>query len=107
MIKYFFELKAKEREVETRVIDEDYIEAVILVSQYPAWKTDLIEFLGGPLKDAGIKPSAEHTDIANPYGGIHADQVLFASEKKGKSIVAMLWPWQDGKHITLKLKEIF
>ena len=107
MIKDFFELKSKEREVETRISEEDYIEAVILVTQYPDWKNDLMEFLGGPLKDAGIKPSPEHTNLTNAYGGIKADQVLFASEIEGKSIVAMLWPWQDGKHITLKLKEIF
>ncbi|MDD4202449.1 MAG: hypothetical protein PHQ52_03190 [Candidatus Omnitrophica bacterium] len=106
MIKDFFEKHAKGVYTEVRIADADFIEAVILVVEYDHWKKQLKSFLGGPLKDSGIKPSQEHNAITTPYGGINENQTLFAGEREGRSIIAMLWPWQDGKHITLKLKEV-
>jgi hypothetical protein len=106
MIKEFYNKHAKGLNVQERIIDDDYVEVVIIVSEYPKWKEHLKFFLGGPLKDKGIVPSKEQTSMADPYGGIKAEQVLFASDIEGISIIAMLWPWQDEEHITLKLKEI-
>lgn len=40
---------------------------------------------------------------ADDYGGLRKGQTLFFTRAEDISIFAMLWPWQDGAHITLKL----
>jgi len=36
------------------------------------------------------------------YGGVMAGQTLYAQKEGSRMVFAMLWPWGDQVHITLK-----
>lgn len=63
----------------------------------------LEECFGPPLKPAGKSPSSEASACSEPYGGIHGNQVLYHRLTSQGSEIAMLWPWQNGKSITVKV----
>lgn len=37
------------------------------------------------------------------FGGISAGQTLYFHKEETSAIFAMLWPWQDDQHITVKI----
>jgi hypothetical protein len=37
------------------------------------------------------------------FGGIRDGQTLYFGNEDKYSLFAMLWPWQDAEHITLKM----
>jgi hypothetical protein len=41
--------------------------------------------------------------MTEDYGGIQTGQTLFMREFDDFNVMAMFWPWQDGKHVTLKI----
>jgi len=88
---------------EQRSLEEDYAELVLLTEDTDAWIKALSEDLGAPTKPAGTEPTGEDLEATGNYGGIFANQTLFKKELNGKTILAMLWPWQDKTHTTLKM----
>ena len=94
----------KEFTVQVRAEEANYFEAVLLVSEYPSIEKELIEFLGEPTKPVGQEPVAHQTQITAEFGGIRKEQILF--EKDENHLIAMIWPWQDKQHLTLKIKTI-
>ncbi|MFA5361905.1 MAG: hypothetical protein WC335_01490 [Candidatus Omnitrophota bacterium] len=80
-----------------------YFEAVILKSELIKMIAVLEKFFGPPVwKSPKEKLTAEMNESIREFGGIVAGQTLyFLSDGKSK-IFAMLWPWQDHEHITLK-----
>ncbi|MCH1928123.1 hypothetical protein L6232_25345, partial [Shewanella sp. C31] len=76
---------------------------VILNTDMAEWNKLLEEFLGPPAKAANEKPSKEQKKLTGSQGGIDKGQTLFKKESEGNLIVAMLWPWGDGAHTTLKI----
>ena len=88
--------------IQVRMENPEYFEAVLLATEYPDMENELIEFLGQPSKAKGKAPEARHSEVTSEFGGIRADQVLF--EKLEENLIAMIWPWQDNKHLTLKIK---
>ncbi len=88
---------------EERRIDEKYGEFVFYARELTVWDAAISESLGPAVKPAGSAPSRDHTKLAQSFGGIRKDQTLFFKKFDDCSIMAMLWPWQDSEHITLKL----
>lgn len=88
---------------EKRSCTDQYAELVFESRQKDKWDNILTSTLGPAVKPAGKKPSAEDQELAKSYGGIYGNQVLYRKEFDGNIIIAMLWPWQDGIHTTLKL----
>ena len=88
---------------ERRAAEGDYHEVVIDTAQAPQWEQVLMEWLGSPVKPAGLEPEPEHEQLACRYGGVRADQTLMTEDFGGQRVVAMLWPWQDATHVTLKI----
>jgi len=82
---------------------DSYIEIVILNEKMSEWMTFLEKQLGAPAKSSSQKPTREQETLAEPNGGISKGQTLFKKELENGLIVAMLWPWQDEKHTTLKI----
>ena len=88
---------------ENRKSSADYIELVFYSKDSDKWSQALTEILDLPAKPAGVKPEEGDTVLTQNFGGIHENQTLFKKPSNAGAIIAMLWPWQDGVHTTLKL----
>ena len=66
------------------------------------WNNILTDIFGPPIKPPGVRPNKEHLDITIDHGGILQDQTLFKKDLNEAILIAMLWPWQDKIHTTLK-----
>ena len=79
------------------VIDHERLEGMIRVLEGifgpPAWPSDkkLSKYIEGLIKDAG---------------GLRKGQTLYFLDEEECLAFAMLWPWQDGKRITIKIAKI-
>ena len=82
---------------------DGYFEFVVSVSNlvqlYPIFES----YYGVPFKPAGIKPSSQAQDMAKHYGGIQTQQTLYYVSRGSISDCAMVWPWNDGTHVTIKM----
>ena len=88
---------------ERRHQEESYCEIVFYNREIDAWHSVLSEALGPPVKPAGNKPAEDMARLTQAYGGIRTGQTLFVREFEGVTVMAMFWPWEDGKHTTLKM----
>ncbi len=90
---------------ECRKTSPGYLELVLslenLKQVYPA----LEEYFGPPFKPAGVVPTKEALLRSEPYGGIEKQQILYYVERDGVSNCAMIWPWQDKTHATVKVAQ--
>ena len=84
---------------------DGYFEFVLftqnLIRLYPV----LESFFGLPFKPAGIAPSREALDVAERYGGIQKNQTLYFKKDGVAAQCAMIWPWSDGAHVTVKVAQ--
>ena len=85
---------------------DDYHERVIFSADIQEWNTILEEILGPAVKPAGVAPSGTDLALCQIYGSIMTNQVLYRKAFGDGTILAMLWPWQDGTHTTLKIGRI-
>ena len=88
---------------EQRSITDDYVELVFLNKEIGAWRKVLTDSLGPEIKPAGVEPTESDLDLTKDFGGIHDNQTLFKKALDELVVIAMLWPWQDGVHTTLKI----
>jgi len=102
----FADLKS---EVKTIAIDDlrkdadNYFEAVILKEETANLTGRLEKFLGLPAWPSKTSLSSEVENTIQQLGGIRPGQVLYFSRLETDTVFAMLWPWSDGKHTTLKI----
>ncbi len=92
-------LKIYEKREET----DAYFEIVFYTKDLNIWEETLSSFFGAPVKPTGLKPTRDDAGITKNYGGLQANQTLYKNESKTGTVIAMLWPWQDKTHITLKI----
>ncbi len=88
---------------EQRRLSDNYNELVFYSKESDKWQEVLSGILGPAVKPVGAKPSSASLALTKDYGGIHSDQTLFKGEFGSVTVVAMLWPWQDATHTTLKI----
>ena len=88
---------------EERTSSDEYFELVFYNKECDKWHEVLSEALGPAAKPVGAKPTAEHLKLVVEYGGLRPDQTLFIKGFNGITVIAMLWPWQDDLHTTLKI----
>ncbi len=88
---------------EKRNINDEYCELVFYNKETAYWLKIITDILGSAAKPQGIKPIQEHLRLTKDYGGIYAHQTLFKKEFGNATIIAMLWPWGDRTHTTLKI----
>ncbi len=91
---------------QVREASDDYQERVIFNADIKQWNTILEEVLGPPVKPAGVAPSGTDLVLCQIYGSIMTNQVLYRKAFGDGTILAMLWPWQDGTHTTLKIGRV-
>jgi len=88
---------------EKRQISDAYSELVFYSKDLEQWNEVFAGIFGPAAKPAGVKPAKVDARLTEAYGGIFANQTLFKKEEDAVVAIAMLWPWQDGAHVTLKM----
>ncbi|MCK9573893.1 MAG: hypothetical protein M0R20_05820 [Candidatus Omnitrophica bacterium] len=91
---------------EKRTISEEYGEIVLLNKDLSTLNKIFADIFGEPEKKQGVKPSKDILLLTKDYGGIWENQTLFKKDNGENIIIAMLWPWQDNIHTTLKMAAI-
>jgi hypothetical protein len=86
-----------------RVDSYYYFEAVILRDNLPALAEKLDKVFGEKICPSKKKVSPEVQQAIEDFGGIRDDQVLYFKKDNEYSFFAMLWPWTDEYHITVKI----
>ncbi len=90
----------KELGVDTsRAENDNYLEVVIIKDKL----TELVLKLDNLLGPAQGGSSAQAEDVIKEFGGLIKGQTLYFWHEGKSFVFAMLWPWQDGEHITLKM----
>ncbi|MFA6216388.1 MAG: hypothetical protein WDL87_01875 [Candidatus Omnitrophota bacterium] len=83
--------------------NEEYLEGVIVKNNLDLFLQKLNEIFGAPAWPSTSELSAKTKEIIDSRGGLMKGQTMFLLEQDGTAIFVMLWPWQDGIHITIKL----
>ena len=86
-----------------RARDQYYFEAVILKDNLPALTERLKKLLGEQVFPSGKKLAPDVEKVVEDFGGITPGQTLYFLKENDCSYFAMLWPWSDESHVTLKL----
>lgn len=79
------------------VIEQEHLNTLTMLLQ---------NYFGLPLKPAGHAPSREANAYSAAYGGIQKNQTLYYRDSSALTHCALLWPWSDGKWITVKLAQV-
>ena len=88
---------------ETRRESEDYLEMVMFRHSLKEIESLFQGYFGSALKNAGQEAPDEAEHVAGRYGGIDRDQILYHAMRDSMRQVAMVWPWADGKRMTVKI----
>ncbi|HPN72859.1 MAG TPA: hypothetical protein PKZ41_02570 [Candidatus Omnitrophota bacterium] len=88
---------------ETRTEEPEYHEMVIYSRDLNLWENIFREVMGAAVKPSGSKATAEQVMITEEYGGIEKTQTLYVRRNDSGAMMIMLWPWQDGERITVKM----
>ena len=96
--------QCKELDVyEQRYNSEDYKELVFFAADLPKWQKVLEAQLGPPEKQPWEQPNNTHLELTQNFGGIFRGQTLFKAQLGDSHVMAMIWPWEDDKYMTLKI----
>lgn len=88
---------------EKRADSGQYFEGVIESAQRQNLCDCLEEFLGKPVWPSNDDPPDHVEKAIKDFGGLWENQMLYFSGDSTRAVFAMLWPWSDGKHITVKV----
>lgn len=89
-----------------RIDDDNYFEAVMRFAQLDEMVRVLEGIFGSPAWPSGNKLLKEVEKLVKNFGGLRKGQTLYMLSKEGFSAFAMLWPWQDGERITIKISKV-
>ncbi len=88
---------------ETRRESEDYLEMVMFKNTLPDVEGLFLNYFGPALKPAGREACEEAERLSNGHGGVSKEQILFHANRENSNQMAMIWPWADGKRMTVKI----
>lgn len=90
-----------------RIDNEDYLEIVIKKTSLENMMRKLENIFGSPAQPSSKKFSKEIEKLIKNAGGLRDGQTLYLLDREGRcAAFAMLWPWQDGERITVKLAKV-
>ena len=104
----FDKIKAQVMTIEPdtmRINNEKYFEAVITIARLGGLIHVLEDIFGAPAWPSNNKLSKDMEKLVKDAGGLRRGQTLYFLNKEEGSIFAMLWPWQDGERITIKISK--
>jgi hypothetical protein len=84
---------------------DGYFEAVVVKERLAIVARKLEDLFGAPAWPSKERLSAHARKAIKDHGGIRTGQTLYCAANGGCIIIAMLWPWQDGLHTTLKVMQ--
>ena len=90
---------------QTRRESEDYLEMVMFRDSWNDVQNLFDGYFGAPIKGAGNDADDNAERVSETYGGITREQVLYHLQRAGSDHVAMIWPWSDGKRMTVKIAQ--
>lgn len=105
----FDKIKAEVKKVKpemTRMDNESYFEVVIGNARLEGVVRVLENIFGAPAWPSGRKLMKDTEKLIKNMGGLRKGQTLYLLNKEGYSAFAMLWPWQDGERITIKIAKV-
>ena len=102
-LKAIFDQCQKLKFCEQRYNSEDYKEIVFFSVDLPKWQQIFESRFGPAQKPAGKEPDADQVSLTENFGGIYRHQTLFTGKENTCQVMVMFWPWEDQKHITLKM----
>jgi len=105
----FDKIKAEVKKVGldlTRIDNDNYFEAVVKRICLKDAVCLLERIFGLPAWPSSNKLSNCAKKVIKDFGGLRSGQTLYLLNEEGLSIFAMLWPWQDGERITVKIARI-
>lgn len=103
----FNEVKEEIKRIGFKNMDTDsdnLFEAIVVKDKIGTIRSKLEGFFGSPAwPSPKTKLSLQMEKLIRQYGGIMQGQTLYMENKDKEVVFAMLWPWKDGEHTTLKL----
>jgi len=102
----FNKLKTEIRKIEldvTRIDDDNYFEIVVKKHCLGDMVHLLESIFGPPAWPSRNKVSKKIEKTVKNFGGLRKGQTLYNLETDDFLIFVMLWPWQDGERITIKI----
>ena len=103
---HFEEVVRKAKKIsheQTRRESEEYLEMVMFQHSLQELQQILESHFGSALKAAGQEAPEEVEHIVNNHGGISKEQILYHTTRDRMRQLAMVWPWSDGRRMTVKL----
>jgi len=86
-----------------RTDHNDRFEAVIGQQEIDKLNLQLKSRMGEPVFPSENRLPHKVQETVNVLGGIMAGQTLYYKASETNNIFAMLWPWKDGQHTTIKI----
>ena len=93
----------KIRHEETRRESEDYLEMVMFRDSWEDIHSLFNAYFGKPLKGPGEEAGEAAERVSEPHGGVDKDQILYHAFRDRADQLALIWPWEDGKRMTVKI----
>lgn len=85
-----------------RTETDDYFEAVCTKRELPQMTACLDSLFGKSFFPPAVSLPVDIDDVVADFGGVVKGQTLYFTKDGAVCFFAMLWPWQDKEHITLK-----
>jgi len=82
---------------------DNLFEGVILQQELDKLNLQLKSLLGEPVYPSKNRLAHKVRTTVDGFGGIMPGQMLYYKDSGKDSIFAMLWPWKDGQHTTVKI----
>ena len=86
-----------------RIDRHDYFEAVIVKNELAKLTASLERLFGSPAWSSQNRLLLQAQEIIKDFGGIRPGQTLYFWSQGKDTVFAMLWPWEDGYHTTVKI----
>ena len=106
----FDKIKAEVKKMEldtTRMDSENYFEAIIGHARLEGVVRVLEGIFGAPAWPSDKKLSKDTQALIKSVGGLRKGQTLYFLNNRSECLAfAMLWPWQDGERITIKMSKV-
>ena len=84
---------------------DTYFEVVFMKAKLNEYNAALNNLFGKISWPSDTPIPEEVKKVIAQYGSVMAGQTLYSFQEESHVIFAMLWPWGDGQHITLKTGE--
>ena len=82
---------------------DNFFEGVIIQQELTKLNGQLKSLLGEPVYPSENRLTHKVRQSVDGFGGLMPGQTLYYKDSGADSILAMLWPWKDGKRTTVKI----